>query len=444
MFDGVNDLFASGQDTRLVFDAATALHCLAVVKVSGNGPVCGAAQDPTNAALYPIAYVQGASGVIKGFYNPTGAGTGSVAPNSTIATGSSIRPVLLGRYARDAGTTSGDDGWHFGVFGQQGHTIPKNTVATTVGGGLKEFFGGQGGAFASCTVYHQMWVAADITPAAMQAYYAFAAAQFGAVLDTSAAALGSFLVLSHSWGAGTQTTDPLTPTMGSGAYSFANLVATTPAANGQTLKSAFGLVDQKQWQMSVSGRTFAAAALQYAHESAWVLDGFRTGPKIALVLFWTNDERTLALTLAQMKSAAAAYYAVLHAAGWTVVLCNAPPYGSGLAGNTEGCYANASPDTTLHAEGVVMTGMNTELVANPTLYAERVVTLTGTLPYRFTPRDCANTTYWNSDQTHPKDAGHVVLTSIILGDFDSNGTVWPAPASGNRAAVALFMRQKRR
>jgi hypothetical protein len=423
VFDGVDDILISGRDTRLVYDAATALTCLAIYKTTGNGPVCGAGSDPTNATLFPQGYLQTAAGRHGALFNPSGGGgTGSVAPDSALAWNDGlIRLAYVGRAARTPATANGDDGWHYDLIGRQAAAFVKNTQATTVAGGLKECFGGYGTAFVAGTLYWQAWAAVELTPAMIAGFKAFAIAEFGASVEVFVQ--GSLAMHSHSLGAGTQTTNPLTPSMGSGTTSWPYLVVNTTTPRGQ-LAAKIGLTDVHQYNVSVGGRTAPNGTAKFPHELAAIFDGLRAGPNVLVAEWITNDERVTQTSLAQLKLDMQAYYATCAAAGVTLVMLTAPGYGSGLGGAPNGCYA-ASTGTALSSEGVILVAMNAELRANRALYCDRLIDVAADSRFDPVARACANLTYFNSDQTHPTDAGQAAFASIVNSDFDVNGYFWP-------------------
>lgn len=423
VFDGVDDILVSGQDSRLAYDAVASLTCLAIYKTTGNGPVCGAGADPTNALLFPQGYLQTAGGKHGALFNPASAGTGSVAPDSGLAWNDGlIRAAYVGRIARVAGTVNGDDGWHYDLIGRQSATFVKNTQATTVGGGLKECFGGYGSAFVAGTLYWQAWAAVELTPAMIVAFKTFAVAEFGASVEVIAQ--GSLAMHSHSLGAGTQTTNPLTQSMGSGTTSWPFLVVNTTTSRGK-LATRIGLTDVHQYNVGVGGRTAPVGTVKFAHEIAAMFDGLRPGPNVLIAMWITNDERLTQTTLAQLKLDMAAYYATCAAAGVTLVMLTAPGYGSGLGGAPNGCYA-APTGTALSSEGVTLVAMNAELRANPALYCDRLIDVAADSRFDPVTRACANGTFFNSDQTHPTDAGQAAIASIVNADFDVNGYFWPS------------------
>ncbi|MEO8561731.1 MAG: hypothetical protein ABI601_06630 [bacterium] len=434
VFDGVDDMLASGQSSRLVYDAATSLTCLAIYKAAGNGPVCGAGVDPANASLFPQGYLQTAAGNHGALFNPASTGTGSVAPSSALPWNDGlIRAAYVGRIARVATTVNGDDGWHYALIGRQAATFVKTTPATSVGGGLKECFGGYGTAFVACTLYWQGWAAVDLTPAMIAAFKTFAIAEFGASVDVLVQ--GSFAVHSHSLGAGTQTTNQLTPSIGSGTTSWPFLVVNTTTPRGQ-LAAKIGLTDVHQYNVGVGGRTATVGTAKFPHEIAAMFDGLRAGPNVLVAMWITNDERVSQISLAQLKLDMAAYYAVCVAAGVTLAMLTAPGYGSGLGGAPNGCYA-AATGTALSSEGVTLVAMNTELRANRALYCDRLIDVAADGRFDPVTRACANATFFNSDQTHPTDAGQAALASIVNADFDVNGFFWSTLETFHPEALGL-------
>ncbi|HEV7991174.1 MAG TPA: LamG-like jellyroll fold domain-containing protein [Gemmatimonadaceae bacterium] len=423
VFDGVDDILVSGQDSRLAFDAAGALTCLAIYKASSNGPVCGAGADPTNSALFPQAFIQTAAGKHGALYNPASAGTGSVAPNSAVASNDGlIRAAYVGRIARVATTVNGDDGWHYDLVGRQASTFVKNTQAATVAGGLKECFGGYGTTFVAATLYWQGWASVELTPAMIAGFKAFAIAEFGATVDVLVH--GTFAVHSHSLGAGTQTANPLTPSIGSGTTSWPFLVVNTTTPRGQ-LAARIGLTDVHQYNIGVGGRTAPVGTAKFPHELAAIFDGLRAGPSVLVAMWITNDERVSQTPFAQLKLDMAAYFATCVGAGVTLVMLTAPGYGSGLGGAPNGCYA-APTGTALSSEGVTLVAMNAELRANRALYCNRLIDVAADPRFDPVTRACANATFFNSDQTHPTDAGQAALAHIVNADFDVNGYFWPS------------------
>jgi len=423
VFDGVDDMLASGQDARLVFDAATSFTCLAIYKATSDGPVCGAGVNPADASFFPQAFLRTSAGRHGGFYDPASAGTGAVAPDSALAWNDGlIRAAYVGRAARAAGVVNGDDGWHYDLVGRQASCFVKNTPATTVAGGLKESFGGYGTAFFAGTLYWQGWAAVELTPAMIAAFKAFAIAEFGATVE--AFTQGAFAVHTHSLGAATQTTNQLTPTIGSGTTSWPYLVVNTNTARGQ-LAAKIGLTDVHQYNVSVGGRTAPNGMAKFPHELAQIFDGLRSGRNVLVAMWITNDERVTQTSLAQLKLDMAAYYAVCAAAGVTLVMLTAPGYGSGLGGAPNGCYA-APTGTALSSEGTILVAMNAELRANRALYCDRLIDVAADGRFDPVTRACANPVFFNSDQTHPTDAGQIALASIVNADFDVNGYFWPA------------------
>jgi hypothetical protein len=434
VFDGVDDILVSGKDARLAYDSANALSCLAIYKASGDGPVCGAGADPTNSSLFPQGYLQTAAGKHGAQFNPASTGTGSVAPDSALAWNDGlIRAAYVGRIARVATTVNGDDGWHYDLVGRQAATFVKNSQATTVAGGLKECFGGYGASFVAGTLYWQAWAAVELTPAMVAAFKAFAIAEFGASVEVLVQ--GSFAVHSHSLSAGTQTTNQLTPSIGSGTTSWPFLVVNTTTPRGQ-LAAKIGLTDVHQYNVGVGGRTAPVGTAKFPHELAVMFDGLRAGPNVLVAMWITNDERLSQTPLAQLKLDMAAYYAVCVAAGVTLVMLTTPGYGSGLAGAPNGCYA-APTGTALSSEGTTLVAMNAELRANRALYCDRLIDVAADSRFDPITRACANATFFNSDQTHPTDAGQAALASIVNADFDVNGYFWPTVSTLLPEALGL-------
>lgn len=437
VFDGVNDILASAQDARLLFSAATPLYCLTIAKATGNGFVCGASSDPTSAVTYPIGGILTDGGKWKARWTPTGAGQGiEVKPDSGLAWNDGlVRASYVGKTERSVATTNGDDGMHYGLIGRQSQPFLKNTAATVVAGGLKESFGGQGGTFTAMTVYWQMWLAKEMSPAIIAAFKAFAQTEFGATVETSVT--GQVAFASDSLWAGTQSTNPLSRDIGSGTTTPPYLVVNTATSHG-TLASLIGLTDVHQYNTGNGGRTCAAGTAQFAHELGAVFDGLRTGRKVLYAKWITNDERVTQTSFAQLKTDMQAYYAAAVAAGVTLIQCTTIDYGSGLVGAANGCYANAYPDLTLSSEGTIVLQMNAELRANRALYCDRLIDLAANAAFAPGTWASHNATYYQNDFTHLQDAGYVLMGSLMLTDTVQSGYFWPLSAG------TIITRRRRR
>jgi hypothetical protein len=440
VFGGTKSM-ATGQDTRLAFDGAAALHGFIIAKAT-SGPVVSVAQDPTNTGLTPYAGVQvGGGGNWVGVIKPAAAGTAEFQPDTgVVANDGKIRIIWFGKGTR--ASSFEDEAWRVQLRGRQQCEHEQCSVATTVAGGLKAAIGQLGASLGTFEICAIGYLAADPAPymAAVDTYGAtFGNTSTAPEIDT--ATTNRWMEIGDSNYKGTQTSDQLTPAIGSGTKTIPYLcVNDVTNSRGKTLtQEGWDTADVHKYNLSHGSNNIddvIAALPRTIGPNA----GLYTGQGYVRVWCIGGSVLIKGLTLAQLKARWITLKAAVNGYGFKLITATCTDGGS-LGTSTFGLYNAASPSLVKSAQGQIIFDFDAELRANTatyTDYLEDMDALAIVAPFN---RACDNAVYFNpGDLIHLRDPATAIAGPFMRQQL--NNIVWPASGSGSRRRQRIAARRR--
>jgi hypothetical protein len=448
--------YVSAADSRLILTGGTfaspvPVWLLTIGSASGNGEFTNIAADPTSTTTYPYLRARTLAGTWQAAFASDGAAaSGSSTPiprtagafvsDSGVAfAGGAIRATCIGKMGYQSPNTDQstqvNGAWMFlpNMGGEQPRPIHRATASTA--GNCKLALGRFGATYATASLSWMGVYTGDLTLTKLQAFQAFARAQFGATIDIVAVPSLAFTGNSHVTSQTDQAGgDMQTPIDTSGTTSMPYYMAhKTSGTRGSLITQGLKLSDTHAYSWGRSGKNILQVLDTFDVEIALLADGTRTGPVVVLFYDIGNaigpgvamDQTTYLANLVLLKNKCDTLAAT---SGRVVNLIH-------ILDSDRNSYYNANWPTIpsgYSANGTLRNAIGVAMLADPLTYGSAVFDIAANVSVvsigTFAAPKCYSTTYYDitanspfagGDATHLAPLGYQAMgEGIKTGLFD--------------------------